>query len=83
MDYTPPTAELSELIRKHSSSYREFIKTEMLRCVGIGERFSTRDMTRSLLHLGHDVKDLSWWKDGEFMSCIFRKVGRGKWQRVQ
>jgi hypothetical protein len=83
MDYTPPSHELSDIVRKHSRSYRDFIKEKLLECTVPGDRFSTKQMVESLRAIGHDVKDLSWWRDGEFMQCVFRKIGRGRWQRTQ
>jgi len=83
MDYRPPTAELLDIIRKHSRSYRDFIKDKLLECTRPGDRFSTKNMADSLRSLGHEVTDLSWWRDGEFLSCVFKKVGRGLWQRTQ
>ncbi len=83
MDYHPPKEEIDDLIRRHSESYREFIKEKLLECTKPGDRFTTRNMTNSLRALGHEVKELSWWRDGDFMQCIFRKVGRGRWLRTQ
>jgi len=82
MKYRPPEYEIDDLVRHHSHSFRIHIKEIILKTFRPGEQFSTKDVTRSLEAMGYDIKDLPWWRDGEFMSTFLEKVGRGKWRKT-
>lgn len=82
--YVPPH-ELSDIIRRHSKTYREACIEFVLSNVKVGERFTLEQMTRSLERNGFDVRDLPWWRQGRELTRVrhFKKVETGIWLRVR